>query len=94
MPAPGGTYQLTTGTSVAAAHVSGVIALMLEKRPELTPEDVRAVLAGSAKVLTAAADNETGAGLIDPVQALTYEPPTAETLPAAQIQPAAETTAR
>ena len=94
VPAPGGTYQLTTGTSVAAAHVSGVIALMLEKRPELTPEDVRAILAGSAKALAAAADNETGVGLIDPVQALTYEPPAAETPPVAQVQPAAGGAAR
>jgi subtilisin family serine protease len=95
VPAPGGIYQLTTGTSVAAAHVSGVIALMLEKRPELTPEDVRAVLAGSAKTLSTAADNETGAGLIDPVQALSYEPPAAETPPVAQVhQPAAGAAAR
>ena len=95
VPAPGGIYQLTTGTSVAAAHVSGVIALMLDKRPELTPEDVRAILAGSAKALSAAADNETGAGLIDPVQALTYEPPAAETPPAAQVhQPVAGAAAR
>ncbi len=94
VPAPGGVYQLTTGTSVAAAHVSGVIALMLEKRPELTPEDVRAVLVGSAKALAAAADNETGAGLVDPVQALTYEPPAAETPPVAQVNPAAGAAAR
>jgi len=26
VPAPAGAYQLTTGTSVAAAHVSGVAA--------------------------------------------------------------------
>jgi hypothetical protein len=93
-PAPGDVYQLTTGTSVAAAHVSGVIALMLEKRSELTPEDVRAILVGSAKALAAAADNETGAGLIDPVRALTYEPPAAETPPVAQVQPAAGAAAR
>src|SRR5207237_1937458 len=29
VPAPAGSYQLTTGTSVAAAHVSGVAALLL-----------------------------------------------------------------
>ena len=33
VPAPAGAYQLTTGTSVAAAHVSGVAALLLEKHP-------------------------------------------------------------
>jgi subtilisin family serine protease len=35
VPAPAGTYQLTTGTSVAAAHVSGVAALLLERHPDV-----------------------------------------------------------
>src|SRR5438132_2901844 len=37
VPAPEGAYQFTTGTSVAAAEVSGVVALMLERNPSLTP---------------------------------------------------------
>ncbi len=79
VPAPNGDYQLTTGTSVAAAHVSGVVALMLEKRPELKPDDVRAIIAGSAKPVPAAKPEQTGAGLVDPVEALTYDVP--ETAP-------------
>ena len=43
VPAPGGNYQFTTGTSVAAAHVSGVAALLIERNPKLTP----ATFAGS-----------------------------------------------
>ena len=31
VPAPGADYQVTSGTSFAAAHVSGVIALILER---------------------------------------------------------------
>ena len=37
VPAPDGNYQFTTGTSVAAAQVSGVVALMLQRNPKLTP---------------------------------------------------------
>jgi subtilisin family serine protease len=77
VPSPGGAYQLTTGTSVAAAHVSGAVALMLEKRPDLTPEDVRAILVGSATPITGARADDS-VGLIDPLKALTYEPPDAD----------------
>ncbi len=33
MPAPGGRYQLTTGTPLAAAHMSGAAALLIERNP-------------------------------------------------------------
>ena len=51
VPAPGGAYQFTTGTSVAAAHVSGVVALLMERNPKLTPADVRRILNRTAKAL-------------------------------------------
>src|SRR5581483_5834328 len=70
VPAPEGGYQLTTGTSVAAAEISGVVALMLERNKQLSPNDVRNILTATAKKLP---QNrlEVGAGLVDPVQALT-----------------------
>ena len=74
VPAPAGGYQLTTGTSVAAAHISGVVALMLERNPRLTPAEVRAILSATAKKLPQGR-NETGAGLVDPVQALSKAGP-------------------
>jgi len=49
--APGEALQLTTGTSVATAHVSGLAALLLECKPSLKPADIRAMLAGTAKPL-------------------------------------------
>ena len=49
VPAPEGAYQLTTGTSVAAAEVSGIVALLLERNPKLTPADIRRILTASAQ---------------------------------------------
>ena len=37
-PAPDDSYQIMTGTSVAAAHASGVAALLLARDPKLTPD--------------------------------------------------------
>jgi hypothetical protein len=71
VPAPEGEYQITTGTSVAAAEVSGIVALLLERNPKLTPADVRRILTVSAKRLGPGERNDNfGSGLIDPFQAL------------------------
>jgi hypothetical protein len=48
-PAPNGAYQLTTGTSVAAAHVSGIVALLLDRDPSLDVATIRDILTSSAK---------------------------------------------
>jgi subtilisin family serine protease len=37
-------YDFVSGSSLAAAHVSGVIALMLELKPELTPKQIKSLL--------------------------------------------------
>jgi subtilisin family serine protease len=71
--APGDTYQLTTGTSVAAAHVSGIAALLLERRPSLKPSDIRAVLITTARHLgPAVPDSDFGAGLVNAYSAITW----------------------
>ena len=51
VPAPENAYQLTTGTSVASAEVSGIVALLLERNPKLTPADIRRILTASARRL-------------------------------------------
>ncbi len=71
VPGPDNTYQLTTGTSVASAEVSGLAALLLERNPNLTPDEVRKVLTSSARRLGSKdRDNDFGSGLIDPSKAI------------------------
>jgi len=71
-PAPNGTYQVTTGTSVAAAHVSGIAALLLDHDPTLDAAAIRDILTTSAKHHTPKArDDQFGWGVVDPYAALT-----------------------
>jgi len=62
--APDGKYQVTSGTSIAAAHASGVAALLLASKPNLTPVQVRASLTRAATRIPGKR-NEVGAGVID-----------------------------
>jgi filamentous hemagglutinin family protein len=71
VPAPDNTFQLTTGTSVASAEVSGIAALLLERNPALGPEDVRKILTASAHRLGKGdRDDDFGSGLVDPSKAV------------------------
>jgi len=63
--APGEAYQITTGTSVAAAHVSGIAALLLELRPSLKPKDIRTIITTTAKP-----NADLGAGLANAYRAV------------------------
>jgi len=75
VPAPADAYQLTTGTSVAAAEVSGVAALMLERNPALKPDEIRGILIATARHLGARGrNNDFGAGLVDPREAVEMAP--------------------
>ena len=47
---PGDGYDFTTGSSMAAAHVSGIVALLLALAPGLDAHRVRALLLDSSKV--------------------------------------------
>lgn len=59
------------GTSMAAAHVSGVIALIMSKYPSTSVDDVRTILACSAKDLgDPGTDSRYGAGLLRADKAL------------------------
>ncbi len=70
--APGDSYQITTGTSVAAAHVSGIAAMLLEEKPSLTPAEVRSIIISTARRLGPAGEQaDFGAGLADAYHAVT-----------------------
>jgi subtilisin family serine protease len=68
-PAPDGGYQITSGTSVAAAHASGVAALLLARKPNLKPDDVRRALMQTAQAVPGKR-HDTGAGVIDALGAI------------------------
>jgi serine protease AprX len=59
-----------SGTSEAAAVVSGSVALLLQAYPDLTPDQVKFALTSSADPLRHASATASGAGTLDLVQAL------------------------
>jgi subtilisin family serine protease len=78
LPTPNGGYDLQTGTSIAAALVSGVAALLLERNPALKPDALKKALTSTAKPLAAPGhETDFGAGLVDALQALSDEKPAA-----------------
>jgi Subtilase family len=71
--APGNEYVFTTGTSIAAAHVSGIVALLLEHKPSLKPGEIRAALTATAQPLgPPRPDSDFGAGLVSAYRALMW----------------------
>lgn len=58
-------FSIDSGTSMAAPHVSGTIALMKNYNPDLSPNQIRELLKDTALQLSYADVFEQGAGLID-----------------------------
>ena len=68
---PGESYKMESGTSFAAAFVSGVAALVLERKPQAGPDAVKKVLLSTARDLgPKGRDDQFGAGLMDAYQAV------------------------
>lgn len=71
VPAPGGLYVMSSGTSFASAYVAGTAALLVEHKPDLAPDAVKKALMSTAHDLGPKGhDDQFGAGLIDANQAL------------------------
>lgn len=58
---PHGSYEFFSGSSLAAAQVSGIAALLLERNPKLTPAQLAAVIRKTAHPLSPATVGEVDA---------------------------------
>jgi len=64
-------YFKGSGSSQAAAVVSGSVALLLQQRPSLTPDQVKSVLTSTARPMPQATALDRGAGLLNVLGAST-----------------------
>ncbi|HEU5084984.1 MAG TPA: S8 family serine peptidase [Acidimicrobiales bacterium] len=64
-------YIRGSGSSQAAAVTAGAVALLLDARPDLTPDQVKRLLTSTANPLSGAAVSQQGAGRLDLAEALT-----------------------
>ena len=62
-----------SGSSQSAAVASGAAALLLDARPDLTPDQVKALLTASADEISSTSPDRAGSGLIDLERAITTE---------------------
>ena len=66
----GDSYFRGSGTSQATALTAGIVALILQRYPDMTPDDVKAFLASGADKIQGIPDSAQGAGAIDLVDLL------------------------
>ncbi|MBM7096761.1 S8 family serine peptidase [Bacillus sp. H-16] len=63
-------YTTMSGTSMATPHVAGIVALMLEANPDLSPDEVKTILQDTASEMEGRASWEAGAGYADAYEAV------------------------
>ncbi len=67
---PGGGLQVRSGTSMAAACVAGVAALLFQAQPRATPAQVESALFATCIPFSQSSEYRAGRGLVNPVEAL------------------------
>jgi len=67
---PGGAYGILNGTSMAAPHVAGLAALLLEAEPSLTITETIHVITSTARPLGEVPNTTAGWGRVDAYQAV------------------------
>jgi subtilisin family serine protease len=68
---PGGKLLVASGTSLAAAFVTGTAALVLQQQPRISPQALQALLEHTAKDLgPPGKDSQFGSGLVDACHAI------------------------
>ena len=58
-------YTQISGTSMATPFISGVVALMLDADPTLSPDEIRAILTSTASKMPGREEWEVGAGFVN-----------------------------
>jgi serine protease AprX len=58
-------YTQISGTSMATPYISGVVALMLDADPTLSPDDIRSILTSTATRVPYREEWEVGSGLVN-----------------------------
>ena len=59
------TWKCASGTSQASPVVAGIVALWLQAKPDLTPDDILNVIRKTSKAIEPIPNNHSGAGVID-----------------------------